>query len=243
MAGNPSRLLTLPAELRIRIYEFVFSQPPDAHELASHNLWPLLTCQQIHNESRVLAWSLTTFVMHVQNSNSSGLGLLQAVRSNLEAVPPNLVAAVRSVELATSIGMGRWAREYFPLVFDDTYGPKVEKMAIHLGDDDDDDEEEEDRDLEVKLAAGLVWLILLEAPTVREILLWDVGRSEHELLRRKAKLFNLLVEYGEGSVITHGKESVSHAVWRGHCSDERVKVVIRVEVCRGNGKSKKASNG
>jgi len=55
-----SRLLSLPAELRLLVYSFIFSfgwnPPPSSLCLA-----PLLVCKQIHTEARLLAFSLTNF--------------------------------------------------------------------------------------------------------------------------------------------------------------------------------------
>ena len=72
-----SRLLNLPVELRLCIYEFVFLPiqfysariPDNFNEKASRALLPLLTCYQIYEEARLIAFSRTTF--HVTNTATS----------------------------------------------------------------------------------------------------------------------------------------------------------------------------
>ncbi|ORY11491.1 hypothetical protein BCR34DRAFT_587834 [Clohesyomyces aquaticus] len=61
--GAPSPLLALPPELRIAIYEFVFEVPPShsAHPpKSSLHLRPLLTCRQVYQEARLLAFARIT---------------------------------------------------------------------------------------------------------------------------------------------------------------------------------------
>ncbi|KAF2492497.1 hypothetical protein BU16DRAFT_115260 [Lophium mytilinum] len=68
----PSLLLSLPAELRLCIYEFVFipthyagPKLPDPSDKASLRLSLLLTCRQIKEEARLIAYSRTSF--HIPN--------------------------------------------------------------------------------------------------------------------------------------------------------------------------------
>ncbi|KAF2112911.1 hypothetical protein BDV96DRAFT_579360 [Lophiotrema nucula] len=54
-------LLLLPPEIRLSIYEAVFSYAATEAPDASKALAPLLTCRQIYNEASALAFSLTHF--------------------------------------------------------------------------------------------------------------------------------------------------------------------------------------
>src|SRR4051794_1891459 len=60
-AVTTSTFLLLPTELRLRIYEFVFSYPVsnDIPPLASQQLVPLLTCRQVYQEAKHLAFYQT----------------------------------------------------------------------------------------------------------------------------------------------------------------------------------------
>lgn len=76
---STSRLLSLPAELRLHILEYVFSGNPTNNGLISYDcpgglylddeytasdyLQPLLVCWQLHHDSHALAFSKTHFVM------------------------------------------------------------------------------------------------------------------------------------------------------------------------------------
>jgi len=104
------RLLTLPVELRLCIYEFVFLPiqfnglriPDTSNEKASRALLPLLTCHQINEEARLIAFSRTTF--HVSNIATS-------LRDRLQTLSSQLFGAVRYLTITLNLSLD-------PRVFD-----------------------------------------------------------------------------------------------------------------------------
>lgn len=99
-----SRLLTLPVELRLCIYEIVFlpiqfSGPriPDAsNEKASRALLPLLAWHQINEEARLIAFSRTTF--HVPNIATS-------LKDRLQILSSQLLGAVRYLTIMLNLSL------------------------------------------------------------------------------------------------------------------------------------------
>ncbi|OCL12838.1 hypothetical protein AOQ84DRAFT_372729 [Glonium stellatum] len=91
--GEQSRLLRLPAELRLRIYEFVFA--PSQDDQFSTTLLPLLTCRQIWHEARPL--SLQAFSQTVFSFTHMYMFL-----ARIRALQRDQVKSIRHVKLATN---------------------------------------------------------------------------------------------------------------------------------------------
>ncbi|KAF2659630.1 hypothetical protein K491DRAFT_688978 [Lophiostoma macrostomum CBS 122681] len=107
--GTPRPLLLLlPLELRLICYEYAFSYPSSSLELPSTKLSLLLTCAQINAESRLLAYSLTAFVIPFT--------LISELPSRLRRLRDDQVRSIRS--LTVSIDPRAWlatekTHEYF----------------------------------------------------------------------------------------------------------------------------------
>ncbi|OCL11747.1 hypothetical protein AOQ84DRAFT_178846 [Glonium stellatum] len=99
-----SRLLSLPAELRLCIYDFVFLPtqfnepriPDTSNGRASRALLPLLTCHQINKEAKLIAFSRTTF--HVPDIATS-------LRDRLQILSPQLLGAVRYLAITVDLSL------------------------------------------------------------------------------------------------------------------------------------------
>ena len=99
-----SRLLTLPVELRLCIYEFIFLPiefdgpriPDTFNEKASRALLPLLTCYQINEEARLIAFSCTTF--HVTNAATP-------LRDRIRNLSSQLLGAIRYLAITFNLSL------------------------------------------------------------------------------------------------------------------------------------------
>ncbi|PSN70602.1 hypothetical protein BS50DRAFT_570139 [Corynespora cassiicola Philippines] len=92
-----SPLLSLPAELRNRIYHFYFSQPStEAPPPISRSPLALpSTCRQLHRETRSLALPATTFKARCWR--------LFELQDRFRRVPPTILPKIRRLELALPI--------------------------------------------------------------------------------------------------------------------------------------------
>ncbi|KAF2741456.1 hypothetical protein EJ04DRAFT_507255 [Polyplosphaeria fusca] len=94
----PSPFFTLPAELRLQIYELVFTpfHPLDFPLPPSFlRLLPLLTCRQFYQEARLLAFAC---VVHTLDCTR-----ITNVRDRLRSMHPALAASIRHIYVHTSI--------------------------------------------------------------------------------------------------------------------------------------------
>jgi len=96
---SPSPLFLIPAELRILIYELVFtSAPPSADRLAlpwsSVDLEPLLTCRDFYTEARLIAFACVTHNLNWRRPSSA--------TRRLRWLQPILHAHIRHVALVSS---------------------------------------------------------------------------------------------------------------------------------------------
>lgn len=99
MAKPAASLLGIPGQLRNQIYEHIFIPAEDARPASSvsKRLQPLLTCRQIHEEARILAFSQAAFVISVPHINKDGKE--NTVKDKLSVLALEQVKAVRSVHI------------------------------------------------------------------------------------------------------------------------------------------------
>lgn len=101
MANTTSRILSLPAELRLEIGSHVFRQigNPVLHASASSNLRPLLVCRQFYHEFSDLAYKLTTYT------------LCEKTMQNVQDQPDSHLRRIKRVVLAAEVSkLDEWQK-------------------------------------------------------------------------------------------------------------------------------------
>jgi hypothetical protein len=110
---SASRLTNLPAELRNKIYIYVFNSPSDSIETETHHpLALLLTCRALALETSTLAFSTHTFFVR-------GDLTLRALRQRISILPDAHFYAITSVSFTPQI----WSR------YKAYYNPDAEFLA------------------------------------------------------------------------------------------------------------------